>query len=785
MNVDWELAHAFTVDDGVGVRCACELPISTATLEDEAATATGSGTGTDDKYRVMIGTQGGALYQWSLPSQSLMPIPYQHDNGISAILASTTSNIYVTGCKDSKIRIFDATTHVLLKTLQGHSKPVTSLSWVSNATSASKQYLISGSWDGTAKIWNVETAAMLATLPDHENSVCVAGLPSSMATECTFFVATGSAGIAQNNQIMNHSVRVWKIDIATGQVDLVKTTANDHEGPIRDIAVIDDAQLATCSNDGTVKLRQVDSGDCFSTLAAFVQQEVPMLLSVTATPHSDDTVAAAAAEDGHLVFYKATAEQSQLVRHTACVWQVLSLSNGDVATSCQDGYVRIFTQASDRIAPESVRQDFAAAAETAAAALASAGGPSAEEVSKLPKWELNALQQGKKEGQVQLFQKDGTAIAAQWSAASATWIEVGQVVSGPGGGGDTIDGTKYDHVLPIEVDQEGGGVAKLQIGYNNGENPFVAAQRFIDAHMMPQHYHQEIANYIQQRVGKPTAPTLGGPATTVSTVVAPAIYEHVPAKGFKAFELSKKATNFEKMLAKIVEVGKLSADDLAVLKTFTEALAAASPIDGASLPVLQTMLSDWTPAEAFPALDLARLAVLHPSTATWDWSNVLTLAYGLCDRNTDAVAAVPMLTLRLICNCFQAGVIVDLTKALALTESLVATTKNKNVRLSVATVLLNVSFYLHSSSSAPTMVVACRQIVVQVNTILGLFKVYESEAMGRALIALGTVLLVPTAMQTTKEAAKSLYLTSKVEMAASPHGDKAKAIAREVYTLLQ
>jgi hypothetical protein len=39
-------------------------------------------------------------------------------------------------------------------------------------------------------------------------------------------------------------------------------------------------------------------------------------------------------------------------------------------------------------------------------------------VAKLPKWELNALQQGKKEGQVQLVEKNGVAIAAQRSAVS-------------------------------------------------------------------------------------------------------------------------------------------------------------------------------------------------------------------------------------------------------------------------------------------------------------------------------------------------------------------------------
>lgn len=43
--------------------------------------------------------------------------------------------------------------------------------------------------------------------------------------------------------------------------------------------------------------------------------------------------------------------------------------------------------------------------------------------------------------------------------------------------GGVVDGESFDRVYPIEVEGTEGAVHKLQIGYNNGENPFVAAQR--------------------------------------------------------------------------------------------------------------------------------------------------------------------------------------------------------------------------------------------------------------------------------------------------------------------
>merc|ERR1712232_1092361 len=131
-----------------------------------------------------------------------------------------------------------------------------------------------------------------------------------------------------------------------------------------------------------------------------------------------------------------------------------------------------------------------------------------------------------------------------------------------------VDGKKYDHVLPIELEQTSGSVSNLQIGYNNGENTFVAAQRFIDAHMLPQYHLSQIAGYIQQRVGNQTPTigvggssggasatasvgnTMGAPLAGLATTGVPiASFEYLPIQIYKSFELSEKAskTTFEKM----------------------------------------------------------------------------------------------------------------------------------------------------------------------------------------------------------------------------------------------
>jgi phospholipase A-2-activating protein len=785
MQADWELSQTLTAD-GQGIRCAAVLPGTNA-----------------DSYRLIVGNQGGSLIEFAVPSGSLNTVVplFQHDHAVTAILSGKKGDVYVTACKDGMVRLFDAVTHTVTAVLKGHEKAVTSLAWAD----MKERWLVTGSWDGTARVWNVETAQLIATLPDHENSVCVAGIlqPEPQGDSDVLTIATGSAGMAQGNSVVGHSTRLWNVNVATGETVLRHTVSNDHDGPIRDIVALETTtsrMLATCSNDGTVKIRDAATGKTASTVV-FVQNAVehpPMLLSVVA----GDNYLAAGAEDGHVVVWDmaedgatTVAGEPHILRHAECIWNVVALPEGDLATCCQDGNLRIFTRATERMASTEDRNQFAADVETALKK--TQNGPSAEEVAKLHPWELNAQKRGTSEGQVHLFQKNGIAIAAQWSSASQTWIEVGEVTGQADTG--TIDGVKYDHVLPIEVDQTGGGVATLQIGYNNGENPFAAAQRFIDAHMLPQHHLSEIADYITQRVGKhqPALLEQQHHACAGTPIVS---YVYLPAKMYKGFELADKAaaTTLEKMKNKIQEFGIDDAAALTQIGSLMETLATsnryhASTVDDAELLALSNLLQNLSDSQSFPALDLARLTALHPHAASSDrtvyWEGVLQRAVTLCQSETaqlegPAAVAVPMLSLRLFANMLKGGpgsreaVVTEMDSILDCAEKHVKST-NKTIRLSVATLLYNICYYLHQQKSGESDIFAPK-IVPLFNEIIS-FKKYESEALFRTMVALGTLVM---ASPVAKDAANALLLASKVEPAASPQGEHARVVAKEIYSLL-
>jgi phospholipase A-2-activating protein len=362
-----------------------------------------------------------------------------HDHHITALVSNEIC--YVMGCKDSLIQVFDVKTNKRLFVLKGHGKPVTSLSFLkissdgddNDSGSGNDYYVVSGSWDGTAKIWNLNNGECCATLDGHENTVSVQGLPPpSTGGSGKARFATGSAAIATGNSISEYKIQIYEVTSSPSSlsVTLTSTIANDHQGPIRSLSFDQKLQLLlSCSNDGSVKLRETQSGSCVQILSFPMEyrdddfgihfqqqsQQPPMLLDVC-TNHNDSIVACG--EDGNVIIWSISTNEvdgtnnikTQIIPHPNYVWKVLTLPNNDIVTACHDGMIRIFTKDSECQADQSEIQIFYDQVKESNQKKSS--GPSNDEIAKLPKWEMNHTTSGKGEGSVQVFNKDGRAMAA-------------------------------------------------------------------------------------------------------------------------------------------------------------------------------------------------------------------------------------------------------------------------------------------------------------------------------------------------------------------------------------
>ena len=89
-----------------------------------------------------------------------------HNDFVYSVAPSVTGDGFFTGGKDGRAFKIDLKGSVI-KTFNGHTGAVNSLS------QALPEEVVSGSWDGTARIWNVQTGACTKILPDHSHATSV------------------------------------------------------------------------------------------------------------------------------------------------------------------------------------------------------------------------------------------------------------------------------------------------------------------------------------------------------------------------------------------------------------------------------------------------------------------------------------------------------------------------------------------------------------------------------------------------------------------------------------
>ena len=234
-----------------------------------------------------------------------------------------------------------------------------------------------------------------------------------------------------------------------------------------------------------------------------------------------------------------------VLKHPGCVWACAWLGDGDLATACADGVVRLWTRrGSGREAPEEEREALAAVlaardekAAAAGAGAGAAGGGSQALPAGLKLSDPSILNQPGRPGQNAVVRDPSTGNAAvfEFDGIKNEWTKLGDVVGGADGG-DTVAGgsskwhlgKQWDHVFDVDVAD---GAPPLKLPYNDGENPYAAADRFLEAEQLPQSYRQQIVEHIIACTGGAAAaaadvsvnvdPFTGGGAYVPGTAMTP------------------------------------------------------------------------------------------------------------------------------------------------------------------------------------------------------------------------------------------------------------------------
>jgi WD40 repeat protein len=133
------------------------------------------------------------LYSW--PSLELLWSKSLSDDIAYAVSFSPSGHLLAIGCHDHSVVLLEIASGNSKSTLTGHSRPVTTLSFVRDDTS-----LISGSIDQSIRIWSCQQSTIVRSLTNHTHPVtCLAVRPNRR--DALPVIASGSE---------DKTVRLWQ-----------------------------------------------------------------------------------------------------------------------------------------------------------------------------------------------------------------------------------------------------------------------------------------------------------------------------------------------------------------------------------------------------------------------------------------------------------------------------------------------------------------------------------------------------------------------------------------------
>ncbi|MFN0104215.1 MAG: eIF2A-related protein [Bryobacteraceae bacterium] len=196
-----------------------------------------------DGKQLASGSVDKTVKVWDAGSGQLLRTLSGHSVGVSSVAWSPDGKQLATGSRDNTVKVWDAGSGQLQRTLTGHSASVVSVAW-----SPDGRRLASGSSDNTVKVWEAGSGQLQRTLTGHSDSVrSVAWSPDGKQ------LASGSD---------DGVVKVWE----AGSGQLVRTLTGDSDRVLSVAWSPDGKQLAAGSLDNTVKLWEAGSGQLLRTL---------------------------------------------------------------------------------------------------------------------------------------------------------------------------------------------------------------------------------------------------------------------------------------------------------------------------------------------------------------------------------------------------------------------------------------------------------------------------------------------------------------------------------------
>lgn len=455
------------------------------------------------------------------------------------------------------------------------------------------QYLISGSWDATSKVWDLESMSVKFNLTGHESSVWDAKVVD--ASKDIFLTCSA-----------DRTIRKWLGDREIWSIP-------GHGDVIRKLLILPGGkQFASCSNDCTIKIWDLETGRALQTLTGHDS----FVYDLGILPNGDIV---SSAEDRTVRVWRDGNVIQAITLPCISVWCLGVLPNGDFVVGGSDNKLRIFSRESSRIAPAEELKEFAESVQQSSIA--------EQSVDDLKKTDIPGydalLQPGKQEGStIMVKNPNGTIEAHQWSGGE--WVKIGDVVGSAGnsGGKQEFDGKQWDYVFDVDIED---GAPPLKLPYNTNENTYAAAERFLAANELPATYTEDVVRFIMKNTGgvelgqqssssdnpyadkHPTPP----PAQANTNLSVIPQRQFIFFKDFKSDQLIKGLTKFnEEQEAE----NKFANEEISQIKSNLSILNSKEALELITI-YLPKIFNKWSEKSRLIGYDILRISVPRVTTA--------------------------------------------------------------------------------------------------------------------------------------------------------------------------
>ncbi|KYM96719.1 PREDICTED: phospholipase A-2-activating protein [Cyphomyrmex costatus] len=662
-----------------------------------------------------------------------------HSNFVNSVCVINPSEkdpkgYIITGSNDNTICVYVATETVPAHTLTAHQNNVCNLK-----TGKKEGTFLSSSWDLTAKLWDMKDLSKpQLNLEGHTAAVwCVADLSNGS-------IISGSA---------DKLIIVWSRDGS------VQHKLTGHTDCIRDIVDIKEDEFLSCANDATIRHWNAKLGTCLGTYCGHENY----IYSIAAILNG--TYVYSSGEDRTIrIWYNAEPKQT-IVLPTQSIWCINLFLNGDIIAGSSDGAIRIFSSDPERHASREMLETFEK--EVANTNLNAQQVIGDINIKDLPDSRV-LLQPGQRDGQTKIVNEGDAVIAYSWSQNEQRWIKIGDVMGASGGtaatsGKQLYNGIEYDYVFSVDIQD---GVPPLKLPYNKGQDPWHVAQKFLHDNNLSQLFLDQVANFIVKNSepgpilnigsqyvdpftgGSRYVPGSSGTSSSTfdvsaqsstfnssNTSASPSYIPHLKYLKLEQANLSAILEKLHELNTKQENIFKITEEKLNAIEKFMNNQV-SEEITAGAISALKSSL-DWPNTMVFPALDIARLAILHKEINDELCTEEL-LSVIRRHIKSDAILSNQMLTFRLIANMFQhekgEKLCLDYKDEILTSLLDLQSLGNKNNQVAISTYILNLIVALNKYNDAPGRTRALNVLF----TVLP--RLNEPEAIFRALVGLGTLL---------------------------------------------